>query len=356
MNKKVVLVAYLHGNGGAERQIILLANNLIKFNYCVYLVILADNKIRYDIDQNVIVVDLSYREIGRFRILKRYIALLSFYRQIRPDISIHYNYQSAYFSCLMPKGIPGKIIYSERGDPADKEYKGILGLMRKLTINRINGFVFQTDGAKHYFSKIVQGRAVVIPNSVAVPEHKYGICKNRDKRIITVGRLHPQKNQELLIRAFASIAHFIPDYSLEIYGEGVLKEYLLGIIRDLGLADRVFIKHPVKNIFEVMWSASLFVLSSDYEGLPNSLMEAMALGVPSISTDCRPGGARSLILDGVNGFIVPINDKFQLANKILFLLQNEKLALQFSQCALQIFNVHSDSVIFKKWDVFLKQL
>ena len=231
---KIVCVGYLHGAGGAERQIIMLANAMAERNNDVHLIALAAFESKYKIDSNIKIHDLSYIEDKKGnKILNRYKALKAELELINPDISVHYWMQSAYFCAMMSKSVIGNVIYSERGDPGDKEYKGILGLIRKLAFTRIDGFVFQSCGARDYFEDKIKEKSIVIQNSVFLPENKYiEPCKSREKKIVNVGRLHPQKNQKVLIDAFAEVCDKYDDYILEIYGDGPLKKDLQDYINE----------------------------------------------------------------------------------------------------------------------------
>ena len=153
-------------------------------------------------------------------------ALKRAYKDIKPDITIHYNLQSAYLTLAMPKKIYCKAIYSERGDPYDKEYSGLLGKIRDWAVKGMDGLVFQSEGARDFFDEKIRAKSVVIHNSVEVPVDKYPVPLNRRKRIVSAGRLHVQKNHSLLIDAFAKIASDIPEYELVIYGDGDLRESL----------------------------------------------------------------------------------------------------------------------------------
>lgn len=354
---RIVCVAYLHGSGGAERQIIMLANNLALQGEDVSLIVLVDFKSKYPINKNVRIVDLTYceREKGN-KIVNRYRALRKAYKDISPQVSIHYWLQSAYLSTLMPRKMTGKVVYSERGDPGDSEYKGMLGIIRSIAFRRIQGFVFQSEGAKDFFTDTIKKKATVIPNPISVPEGDYTApCKDRLKKIVNVGRLHPQKNQALLIEAFSKLSSDFSEYSLEIFGDGVLREELIKKIKHLNLENRVFLKGTTSNIYEEMYNASLFVLSSDFEGMPNALMEAMALGVPCVSTDCRPGGARALIHDGENGFIVPIGNVERLKCAMEKALRYDELE---RMCILEqnIRQTHSEKAVFKRWRDYIYSL
>lgn len=355
---KVACIAYLHGAGGAERQIIMLANALAERNNDVSLIVLAQNNCKYEVSKKVKIINLAdYESKGKKAIINRYSLLKNTFLRIKPDVSIHYWLQSAYLSAYMRKGIPGKIIYAERGDPSDSEYNGVLGLIRKLAFIKINGFVFQSKGARNYFQERIRLKSIIIHNSISVPFDKYNEpCSCREKKIVSVGRLHPQKNQILLIESFSLIADSFPEYVLEIYGEGDLRKQLQVRIDELNLTNRVTLMGTTKQIFDRVYSASLFVLTSDYEGMPNALMEAMALGVPCISTDCKPGGARELIANGYNGYIIPVGDKMSLAETIKAMLNNKADAEKMARHGMEIRETLTEPVIFDTWNQFIEQI
>lgn len=194
-------------------------------------------------------------------------------------------------------GLHIPLIYSERNDPNRVNQRKVDKIYRKIVEHRADEFVFQTTGAQKCYPKKVQKRSVVILNPLDVtgfPTHDFTVEK---KEIVTVGRLEPQKNQKLLINAFSELAKDFPDYTLIIYGEGSLRNELENYIISKGLQSKVVLPGVKNNIQEYIKDASLFVLSSDYEGIPNALIEAMAIGLPCVSTDCSPGGARELIAD-----------------------------------------------------------
>lgn len=353
---RIATIAYLHGAGGAERQIIMLSNEMAIRGHEVYMVVLNEFKSPYSISDKVSVIDLSSCDKGGYGIIKRFFSLKKTIGLIKPDVTINYNLQGAYFSLIAGKSICGKILYSERGDPYDKEYSGLLGLVRNYTCRQMDGLVFQSEGAQNFFSIGRKQKSLVIHNSVTVPQHLYPIAKERDNRIVTVGRLHPQKNPHLLLYAFAKIAPLYPEIRLDFYGDGELHDELQVKIETLGLVGKVNLHSSRRNIFDCIHTARLFVLSSDYEGMPNALMEAMALGIPCISTDCRPGGARTLIDDGINGFIVPAGNVDALSQKIAYLLDNPTIAERVAIEARHLGETHTNKVVFDKWNDFLNSL
>ena len=349
-------VGYLHGAGGAERQIILLSNQMARRGYDVTLCVLCEYKSKYVIDDVVRFIDLTSVEGGGLSIWKRYKAFRKLVIEDQPDIIVNYNLQSAYFCLAIPKKARGKVVYSERGDPYDSEYSGLLGKIRDLTVPRMDGLVFQSEGARDFFAETVKRKSVVIHNSVNVPQEQFPMPTVREKKIVNVGRLHPQKNQKLLIEAFSKIASTFTEYSLDIYGDGALKDELQKQIDDLGLTERVHLNASRKDVWQCIYTASLFVLTSDYEGMPNALMEAMALGLPCIATDCRPGGARTLIEDGVNGYVVPLGDAETLAEKMNYMLSHKEEAERMAKNARHLQDTHSDKAIFDQWEKILKEL
>ena len=354
---KLALIAYLHGVGGAERQIILLANEMAKRNHNVHLLVLCEYNSHYLLDKKVAIEDLTLCEVkGGISIINRFLALNEALKRIRPDVTINYNLQGAYFSLLIGKKIAGKILYSERGDPYDKEYSGFLGFVRDLTCKKVDALVFQSEGARDFFKIGKKQKAIVIHNSVTVPQNKYPIADKRDNRIVSVGRLHPQKNPHLLIEAFVKIANKYPKITLDFYGDGELKEELQSKIDSIGLQDKIHLNPSRKDIFDCIRTARLFVLPSDYEGMPNALMEAMSLGLPCISTDFRPGGARTLIEDGVNGLIVPVRDVKAMVEKISYLIDNPNEAENLAKEARELGKTHTNEVVFSMWNDFLNTL
>jgi glycosyltransferase involved in cell wall biosynthesis len=275
-------------------------------------------------------------------------------KQIKPDIVICFG---MLVGVIAPKLLGIKTIYSERGDPGSKTNEGLVGIIRSITFPWLDGFVFQVKGAKMYFSQNIQKKSVVIPNPVYMKYDDYTIPNKREKIIVNVGRLHHQKNQRLLISAFNEIAEEFPDYNLHIYGQdGGLESELKEYVHWLQLDKRICFMGTTSNLWDEILNASLFVLSSDYEGMPNALMEAMALGIPCVSTDCPPGGPAALIKHNENGLLCPINDVKSLMNCMRLMLKDRERAEKMALLAKEICYTHTVEKVMNQWRNYINQV
>ncbi len=290
--------------------------------------------------------------------LKRFLGLRSVIKKEAPDLVISFcnkaNFRCAY--SLMGMKIP--LLVSVRNDPRIDyaPYRRAAGRMER----KAAGCVFQTPDARDFFSPPLQKRSCIIWNPL---DEKYLSDQRmpavRGRYIVTVGRISAQKNQLLLLRAFGDIHTKFPDVELRIYGEeseAHVKDELLDYAEKNGLSKKVRFMGQCSSLETEIWDAALFVLSSDYEGMPNALMEAMALGIPVISTDCPCGGARLLIEDGVSGRLVPVGDEKRLAEAALELLGDPEKAERMGENARRIREKASPSRVYEQWKTYAEQL
>lgn len=254
---------------------------------------------------------------------------------------------------LASLGLSCRKIVSVRNDPY-KEYgrkrikKWIAGQLFKTA----NGCIFQTKEAAMYFPKTVQNKSTVILNPVNEEFFREEQCFN-PHNIITVGRLNRQKNHKLLIEAFSRIEKLFPDEKLIIYGEGELRSELESLIIHKGLEDRVELPGNIPDVANELKQAKCFVLSSDCEGMPNALMEAMAVGIPVISTDCPCGGPKTLIENKIQGLLVTCGDAEMLAEKLKLVLSNPKLQKEMSHAAKCRAEVFRADRIYTLWERYV---
>lgn len=356
---RIAFCAYLHGFGGAERQIITLANEMSKRGHSVYLLSLAAHNPSYQIEPKVNYIKLieNYRSKSKLsKILQRYLLLRKELIRIVPDVTIHFWFQSAYLTSLMRKKVYKRLIYSERGDPGDKEYSGLMYLIRKLTFLKVDSFIFQSYAAMKYFPIRIQNRSIVINNAVLIKKQFINTWIGDQKILVSVGRLSPQKNFNLLIQAFNTISNDFPDYNLHIYGEGELQQKLQALINSLGLQRRVYLLGAIETdkLHSRLKHYKMFILPSDYEGMPNSLIEAMAIGLPCISTNYHPLDAvRDIIVNGENGIITKAGNIDDLANAIKELLADKVKQETISKNAIRKVREFDYVCVYDKWESFI---
>lgn len=192
---------------------------------------------------------------------------------------------------------------------------------------------------------------IVNPNPFTVKE----TSKSGEKVAIAVGRLDAQKGYEFLIDAWKLVATKHPDWTLHIWGSGDLEAMLRNKIRMMELDSRVKLKGVSMEIEKEYESASFFVMSSMYEGLPMVLLEAMAYGLPVVSFDCE-WGPREVIEQGGNGFKVPMKDSVKLADKINLLIEDTELRCRMSDEAMTISRKFDVDIVMKQWHELFKML
>lgn len=248
------------------------------------------------------------------------------------------------------------VIISERGDPSVVFKNKLIYHVMKNLYKKMDGFIAQTDDAKEYFKNIIKAPSTVIANPINSKFISKECSNNRDKTIVSVGRLENQKNNKLLIDAFRIVCQNTKEYKLLFYGEGKLKDDLVEYVKQLGLTNEVVFMGKSNTIEKDIYNAGMFVLSSNYEGMPNALMEAMALGLPCISTDCPVGGPRFLINNEENGLLVKVGDTQELSNAILRLINDNVLLQKIAKNALKISDKLNPNVINQQWEEFILKI
>lgn len=341
------------GYGGAERVMSIVANGLSRRGHDVGIYFIKPTtETVYKLDDNI-VLSSTPKLLGVRGIMKH---IREYTLQFDPDVVVPFLPYLCIYTVFGLLGTKYPVVVCERNDPArirDTKAPKIDYIMRDLAYSMAKGALFQTNGAKEYFSRSIQKKSAVIIN----PLDQSTLCEpyhgEREKRIVCVGRLTKQKNQRLLINAFSMIADEFPEYKLEFYGDGEDKEMLEGYAAELKLEDKVVFCGNCSDVLNRIRTAGLFAFSSDFEGLPNALAEALAIGLPCVSTDCTPGGARMLIEDGENGFIVPVNQPEPLAQGMRRLLSDKELSDKFSKNAVTIREKASLDHIIDMWEEYL---
>lgn len=350
---KIVFTTAHMNLGGTQRVCYNLINWIINNTDAgVHLIICSGQEIKEDYDlsnipHSIVAGGLLRKAFGIRRVLK----------QIKPDVFVTMGVPGALFDVPACVGLGIKHVISERNDPAHFGGRTITRIISRLLMRKADGYVFQTKDAQAYYGGDMAKRSVIIPNPLFIgnvyPDTQY--IGEREKTIVTTGRLNRQKNHPLLIRAFKRIADDFSDYKLIIYGEGRERQNDEALISELGLQERVLLPGIINDVPEKIHKSSLYVLSSDFEGMPNALMEAMALGLPCISTDCPCGGPRGLIENNKNGILVHVGDEDAIAYAMRKILSDEKFAQKIGKNAIKIRERLSMEKICKQWyDYFVK--
>lgn len=351
----IVIVTKNMAAGGAERVIAqLLEEWCMKGRHCT-LILLDKKKIFYQLP-----LDLKVYEIGKmheqFYIDKflKYCKVRKLLKRIQPDVVLSLPEEIGIYVLLAMAGTKMPIVVSERNNPWVMPYKRISRVLRKMVYPRAAGIVFQTEEASYFFNESIRRKGIVLPNPLNLTRIPKPWNGERKKVIVTAGRLEPQKNQKLLIDAFAIMHKDFSEYSLIIYGDGSLRKDLENYARKILTEDSFEFRGNSSHLLEEIKDAALFVMTSDYEGVPNVLIEAMSAGIPVVSTDCAPGGAAALIKDGINGYLVPTGNVETLTKAMRQQLSDPFHAEKMAHAALQLKEQFNAAIVAEMWFDYLK--
>lgn len=301
---------------------------------------------------------------GRLANFKRRISKLrNTFKEINSDIILSFLGKNNVMAINAARGLGIPVVVSVRSNPS-REYgsKG-LDLSMNYLFPKAAGVVVQTTGAKEYFKDSIQKKCRILPNSIHPDFINKEIVpfENRTKTIVSVGRLDDNKNQILLIKAFAKIADKHSDYRLVIYGDGPSKNKFMDEAKSLGLLDKnIFFMGNVSGVADKIKDSEIFVLSSKQEGMPNALIEAMALGLCCISTDCPCGGPKDLINSKENGILIPMGSDDamveSLSNALSEVIADRELSKKMSEAAVSVRQEYSPDRINLMWEEYFEEL
>ncbi|MBQ7172498.1 MAG: glycosyltransferase family 4 protein [Clostridia bacterium] len=354
--KVLFLVSHLN-SGGTERTVAYLSGYFAEHGVDTCVLSISNEKF-YELGKAVRYETLNIPQGNKnpidkiVKIAKRTFAVRRAIKKEAPDAVIS-------LLSVNTKYLPAKkkyaLIVSERNNPGAVTDRRAIKV-RNRAFRICDGIVFQTKRAMDYYPEEVRKKGVVIPNAIGNElVYTAKVPEARAKKICAMGRLHPQKNYPLLLRAFCEILKDHPDYTLEIYGEGPEKGRLEALSKELGLEQSVKFQGSHPDAILKILDASCYVLSSRYEGMPNALMEAMAVGLPCVATDC-PNGPAELIENGKNGLLVPNDDKDALVAAIKKIIETPAFAETCSKNAKQVLQLYSMDVNAEKYLEFIKSI
>lgn len=404
-SKKVIFISGILKNGGVAKQVSVISKVLTKKGFKVVFLLTAgvDDDVYFDYGEGSEIVSLTeycetvkdselYKKNGRsikhqigvmkktsrifgvfnrnYEIfshfkrskLRKCAALRTFLQQNDGSVLIPFGIEYYTLALFAKKGTKCKIIFAERNSPQIENYDETRKLCNGKCLKKADWAIFQTKEEADYYKNKLEGKTSVIHNPVSstLPEKYNG---KRKHVVVNFCRLSKQKNLPLLIDAFTIFSKSHADYSLLIYGntvcesEEALKSELENYISDIGMREKIFILPSRADVCDAVKDCAMFVSSSDFEGLSNSMIEALSVGLPTICTDCLGGGARECIENGVNGLLTPVGDVQALSDAMHRFADDEEFA---EKCAIEGYKTRqrlsADSICEKWIDVVEKVL
>ena len=361
-NKKLQIAFLTNsiGFGGAEKVLAFVANGLARRGYSVIIINYDSfsnfiNKKRQLFDDRIRV----YTYDGKPFIIHRWREILFTIKVLiktRVDITVGFTTFPNYVGTLVKilYGIPS--IMSERGDPnITINKKNLPSLWELLIINHASGAIFQLKDASLFYGKRLREKSIVIPNPAIITYPTLGAPSYRKKTVVSVGRFcNTQKRYDVMIKAFSLFSNVHQDYLLKLYGAGPDEKLIRDWAKENGIEDKVLFmgvsENPVKDIRD----DGMFLITSDFEGISNSLLEAMAIGLPCVSTDSTPGGARMLIHHERNGLLVPVRDPQAIADALCRFAEDSTFANECGKKASEVLIDYAPETILDRWEGYIK--
>ena len=308
-------IGSLH-KGGAERVFVNLAEFFLAEGYQVTMV----TQYRYPKEEEYalpgeikrVLSDLTEEELNNSRFANfcnRVKKLHRVWKTERPDLVLSCIGKNNFMTVVTTMFTKTKPVVSVVGEAKEEYPNTLMRALANLLFPHAAGIILQTQRSRYFFCRRVQKQAVILPNSLNPDFIRKRYEGEREPRIVAVGRLDANKNHEMMIRAFAALKDKYQEYTLTIYGEGELRGFLEQLSGQLGIANRVLLPGVIPDVAAQIERASLFLLTSYSEGVSNALIEALATGLPVISTDVPSGGTVELMRDGVDGLIIPTGDQ-----------------------------------------------
>lgn len=357
---KILFVISCLSYGGAEKNLMLVANYLCQ-KHDVMLCDFNEHKIIQTVSNNIDFYQMNewactkkkydwvYKRIEQYKYLK------SICLNKRPDVIVSFLPIPNALSVVCGKKLKIPVIISERADPYQSTSK--LDVILHKIYNKADGAVFQTEGAKKFYGKKLQKKSIIIPNPVLIKnnieEHDYSVQNNE---IAFVGRFEiRQKRQDLAIEALRIVKKIYPNVKLIFYGDGPDTDLIKELVNKYNLQESVYFAGAINNVHTSINKSEIFLMTSDYEGIPNALIEAMSIGMPCISTDCSPGGAKLLTQNGQDGILVECGNIDDISNAIIRLFGSENLRKEYGERAKEITDRFSMKHIMDLWDKYISR-
>lgn len=349
--KRILFIIPFLSSGGAERVVSVLSSEMAKLGSDVHLLVFYRIDNEYPLNCKVVLHTIreDKTEYDSMTLIEKLKAMRSSFKEIKPNVVLPFITYVGLMASAAKIGLPISVVETIRIDPRYGPRKRLLKCMRNISVFFSKCCIVQNRAQLEYFPKWIHNRMFILPNPVSddfVKKEKVFTDK-KIKNIISAGRLEKQKNYHMLISAFSHVAAIHNEVNLCIYGEGSQYNVLKNYIEKLSLKEKVFLCGRTTSMADVLHKSDLFILSSESEGMPNSLMEAMAIGLPCISTNC-PTGPADLISDGINGHLIPVGDEKALTAAMNNMIDDADMSIEMGKRARQsILNRYDSEVIAK---------
>lgn len=345
--KKIAFVVTSITDNGVTKVLSILLDEIDYTKYDVTVLLTRKRPYKRKLNSKAKIIDAQEKETGG--IIGKIRGIIQIRNKIKKGkfetIIILGNY-AAIYTLLASIGLSVKKIISERNDPNNEPNKKVYRILRDLIYHQADVIVCQTQDASQYYKNIVKNRLVIHnPINQDLPLYR----GERTKRVVNFCRIDKQKNLHLLIDAFFEFHSTHNEFILEIYGDGPLKADLEKYIAERNLEGCVKLYGFCLDIHDKIMDATMFVSSSDFEGMSNSMLEAMAIGLPVICTDCPIGGAREIIKSEENGILVAVGNKQELVQAMNLVADKPELAALIAENGINIRKTLSKEMICAQW-------
>ncbi|WP_288777045.1 glycosyltransferase [uncultured Bacteroides sp.] len=348
---KIVFVINCLKVGGAAKMLKYVANIAVGIFDSVSVVDMYDDSYSSkELHHDIKVIGLGLGRVNRFQ--RQFILVSSLKRCLveeKPNYVCSFIGHVNVIARLATLGMKNiTFISAERGDPFTQTY--FWKLITKWAYRKSDYCVFQLEGARDFFDIETRERSFVIPNPFILSDFVEPYKGERNKTIVSAGRFAPEKCYDVLINAFANVNKIHPDYKLILYGEGPLLDDYKQQAQRLHIENKVDFPGYVGSVAATVRKEGIFVLSSYYEGIPNSLIEAMSVGIPCVATNCTPGGPRFLTKNGERGILIPIKDVNAMTTSLLTMIEDKELANHYGEKGLEVIEDLQESKISRMWE------
>lgn len=362
--KRIVFHLNCLERGGAERVVSVLAGQFAEWGYEVYIATEWQGEDEYTIDSRIkrVHVGFSQKQEGYGRIRKflaRITNLRGFLKETKPDIVIAFARRANYRALTATIGMKMPVIISVRINPIGNYDFLSDKIQIPILFRRAAGCVFQTADQRDFFPEYIKKKSRIILNPINPNFIGNPIPEQREKAVVHSGRLVDFKNQLMLIEAFCLVHEKHPDYVLKIFGPDSFdgtKEKLEALIAEKKAESYVLLMGGSTCLEKDLINGALAAYSSDYEGMPNAMLEALALGLPVVATDCPPGGPAMVITNEENGLLVPVGDAEAMAAAINRLIEEPEYAKKLGEQAALIGKRASVEMIAGEWKQYMEEI